>query len=82
MAGSQRILSDGTHNGKIQTYHNFLTMLSSYKIADDDVLQTMIKNDDMKQKRRIIRKLQPKQNGKRSTHGNDLTILADFFDQN
>ena len=82
MAGSQGILTDGTHNGKIQTYHNFLTMLSSYKIADDDVLQQMmIKNDD-KHKRRIIRKLHPRENQKRSTNGNELAILADFFKRN
>ena len=33
------VLSDGTHNGKIQTYKRLVTMLSSYKLVDAEELE-------------------------------------------
>ena len=57
-------------------------MLSSYKIPDDDVLKVMLKTDDIKQGQRTISKLRPNQDQKTSKAGNQLKMMAQFFNQN
>ena len=83
------LVSDGTHNDKIETYKRFVTMLSSYKLLDEEHLNKWTKNDgkidnsnndSANKRRRSIRTL--RQNYQHQAKvGNQLTILADLFNQ-
>ena len=81
------VVSDGTHNDKIETYKRFVTLLSSYKLLDVEHLNKMTKTDDnsdnssVNKRRRSIRKLRPNQQ-QTSRAENQFIILADLFNQN
>ena len=81
------VVSDGTHNDKIETYKRFVTLLSSYKLLDVEHLNKMTKTDDnsdngsVNKRRRSIRKLRPNQH-QTSKAENQFIILADLFNQN
>ena len=83
------LVSDGTHNDKIETYKRLVNLLSSYKSLDGEHLNEWIKNDDnsdngsngsANKRRRSIRTLRPNYH-QASKSGNQLTKLADLFNQ-
>ena len=88
----QGVVSDGTHNDKIETYKRFVTMLSSYKLLNGEHLNKMLtKNDDnndngnngnVNKRRRSIRTPRPNYHHQAPKTGNQFTVLADFFAQN
>ena len=86
------VVSDGTHNDKIETYKRFVSMLSPYKLLDVENLNKMMtKNDDnsdngnnsnVNKRRRSIRTLRPNNRYQSPKAENQFTVLADFFAQN
>ena len=86
------LVSDGTHNDKIEAYKQFVKMLSSYKLLDDEYLSGMMTKTDVdidngnnggvNKHRRSIRRLRPNYQHQAPKVGNQLSILADLFNQN
>ena len=83
------LVSDGTHNDKIETYKRLVNMLSSYKSLDGEHLNEWIKNDDnsdngsngsANKRRRSIGTFWPSYH-QASKAENQLTKLADLFNR-
>lgn len=92
MSRLKGLVSDGTHNDKIETYKRFVKMLSSYKLLDDEHLSGMMtktdvgidngNNGSVNKRRRSIRIHRPNYQYQAPKVGNQLSILADLFNQN
>ena len=83
------LVSDGTHNDKIETYKRLVNILSSYQSLDGEHLNEWITNDNnsdngnndsANKRRRSSRTLRPNYH-QASKAGNQLTKLADLFNQ-